>query len=102
MFLSRAKAVKNAAASSAAAAAAAGGASGDSSASASTTNSGQKIPELSHFIDQRDFLGAVTLLQFQKSHADEKTDVPKLLQWLGFSAFHLGDYTKALEVRVIP
>jgi intraflagellar transport protein 56 len=99
MFLSRAKAVKNAAATSAAAAAAAGAASGDSSASASaTTNSGQKIPELSHFIDQRDFLGAVTLLQFQKSHADEKTDVPKLLQWLGFSAFHLGDYTKALEV----
>ncbi len=36
--------------------------------------------------------------QFQKSHPDEKTDIKKLMQWLGFAAFHLGDYTKALGV----
>jgi hypothetical protein len=38
--------------------------------------------------------------QFQKTHPDEKTDPKMTMQWLSYSAFHLGDYTKALDVRV--
>ena len=66
MFLSRAKAIKNAAA--AASSASTGGAAGGAPASAdSSTSSGQKLPDLNHFIDQRDFLGAVTLLSVRNA-----------------------------------
>jgi hypothetical protein len=60
MFLSRAKAVKNAAAAAAASAQQSGTASSATNSAAS--DSAQKIPDLEHFLEQRDFLGAVTLL----------------------------------------
>ena len=42
------------------------------------------------FIQKRDYVGAVTVLQSKASHDSE--------QWLGFCYFHLGDYEKAAEV----
>jgi hypothetical protein len=60
MFLSRAKAVKNAAAASAALAS---GINKKEAVAAATPAQSQKIPDLSHYIDSRDYLGAVTLLE---------------------------------------
>ena len=54
-----------------------------------------KKPKLEDFLQNRDFTGAVTLLEFQKQVGEKKED---LLAWLGYSAFHLGEYQKALDV----
>ncbi|XP_077462331.1 intraflagellar transport protein 56 [Stigmatopora argus] len=54
-----------------------------------------KIPTLEEYLQQRDYLGALTLLEFQRSigKQEENTDL-----WIGFCAFHLGDYKRAMEV----
>ncbi|CAG9322586.1 unnamed protein product [Blepharisma stoltei] len=53
----------------------------------------QQMPKLQSFIDDRDFLGALTFLEIQKSAARDE----KLLLWLAYSAFHAGEYKKAIE-----
>jgi len=55
----------------------------------------QRIPSLQEFIQDRDYTGAVTLLNFnlQSGQSDEST-----LPWLGFSYFHKGDYALAESV----
>eukprot|EP00002_Diphylleia_rotans_P017202 TRINITY_DN333_c0_g1_i1.p1 TRINITY_DN333_c0_g1~~TRINITY_DN333_c0_g1_i1.p1 ORF type:complete len:554 (+),score=141.49 TRINITY_DN333_c0_g1_i1:64-1725(+) len=55
----------------------------------------KKIPKLDDLINSRDYVGAMTLLEFQKS--TEKID-DKLMLWLAYSAFHLGDFKKALKI----
>nr|KAJ3421422.1 Intraflagellar transport protein 56 [Polyrhizophydium stewartii] len=57
----------------------------------------KKVPKLETFISGRDYVGAVTLLEFLK--ASGKGDVDSML-WLGYSFFHLGDYRKAMEAGV--
>ena len=51
--------------------------------------------QLEEFVRKRDFTGAMAVLEFKKraGEVDETT-----LLWLAYSAFHLGDYDKALEV----
>ncbi|XP_061883038.1 intraflagellar transport protein 56 [Entelurus aequoreus] len=53
-----------------------------------------KVPSLEEYLQQRDYLGALTLLEFQRSIGEQevKTDL-----WIGFCAFHLGDYKRAME-----
>ncbi|KAM9819353.1 intraflagellar transport protein 56 isoform X1 [Syngnathus typhle] len=53
-----------------------------------------KIPTLEEYLQQRDYLGALTLLEFQRSigEQEENTDL-----WICFCAFHLGDYKRAME-----
>ncbi|XP_057700252.1 intraflagellar transport protein 56 [Corythoichthys intestinalis] len=53
-----------------------------------------KIPSLEEYLQQRDYLGAITLLEFQRSigEREESADL-----WIGFCAFHLGDYKRAME-----
>nr|XP_057938304.1 intraflagellar transport protein 56 [Doryrhamphus excisus] len=53
-----------------------------------------KVPSLEEYLQQRDYLGALTLLEFQRSigEQEENTDL-----WIGFCAFHLGDYKRAME-----
>uniref|UniRef100_A0A8D0D3Q1 Intraflagellar transport protein 56 n=1 Tax=Sander lucioperca TaxID=283035 RepID=A0A8D0D3Q1_SANLU len=53
-----------------------------------------KVPNLEEYLQQRDYLGALTLLEFQRSigEKEEHTD-----QWIGYCAFHLGDYKRAME-----
>ncbi|TPX36262.1 hypothetical protein SmJEL517_g01665 [Synchytrium microbalum] len=58
-------------------------------------NADKKIPRLDSLIASRDYTGALTLLEFQR--ASGKTDEDTLL-WIGYSAFHLGDHTKASEI----
>lgn len=54
-----------------------------------------KIPELEEFLDNRDYTGAITLLEFNKNANKAHKDAD---MWIGYCAFHLGDYKKALEV----
>ncbi|XP_066963491.1 intraflagellar transport protein 56 [Macrobrachium rosenbergii] len=51
------------------------------------------LPKLEDFLNKRDFTGAITLLEFQRNSgsASDVTD-----QWIGYCAFHLGDYKRAL------
>eukprot|EP01112_Ceratiomyxa_fruticulosa_P007514 TRINITY_DN1954_c0_g2_i1.p1 TRINITY_DN1954_c0_g2~~TRINITY_DN1954_c0_g2_i1.p1 ORF type:complete len:569 (-),score=110.91 TRINITY_DN1954_c0_g2_i1:144-1850(-) len=51
-------------------------------------------PKLEEFIDQRDYLGAITLLEFEKRIGEER---PDHLQWLAFSHYHRGDFKKAAD-----
>ncbi|XP_034044353.1 intraflagellar transport protein 56 [Thalassophryne amazonica] len=53
-----------------------------------------KIPHLEDYLQRRDYLGALTLLEFQ-SVIGEKEDHADL--WTGYCAFHLGDYKRAME-----
>ncbi|MBN3298255.1 IFT56 protein, partial [Amia calva] len=55
---------------------------------------GRRPPRLAEYLSQRDYLGAITLLEFQRSvgPAEEDSDL-----WLGYCAFHLGDYKRAMQ-----
>ena len=53
----------------------------------------QNMPKLQDFIEDRDFLGAFTFLELQRSAARDE----KLLLWLGYAAFHSGKYKNAIE-----
>uniref|UniRef100_A0A668A6U0 Intraflagellar transport protein 56 n=1 Tax=Myripristis murdjan TaxID=586833 RepID=A0A668A6U0_9TELE len=54
----------------------------------------KKIPRLEEYLQQRDYLGALTLLEFQRDtgEREEHADL-----WIGYCAFHLGDYKRAME-----
>uniref|UniRef100_A0A673J1K4 Intraflagellar transport protein 56 n=1 Tax=Sinocyclocheilus rhinocerous TaxID=307959 RepID=A0A673J1K4_9TELE len=72
-----------------------GGEASTSSNEKKRKNKGKKIPRLEDYLNQRDYLGALTLLEFQRNgglsveHAD---------LWIGFCTFHLGDHKRAMEV----
>lgn len=57
-------------------------------------NSRKEIPKLDEFLDKRDYTGALTLLEF---NGNEKNSVTTDL-WIGYCAFHLGDYKRATKV----
>uniref|UniRef100_A0A6Q2ZQC7 Intraflagellar transport protein 56 n=1 Tax=Esox lucius TaxID=8010 RepID=A0A6Q2ZQC7_ESOLU len=57
-------------------------------------NKTKKIPCLEEYLHQRDYLGAQTLLEFQRD-VGEKEEHADL--WIGYCAFHLGDYKRAME-----
>ncbi|XP_016373997.1 intraflagellar transport protein 56-like isoform X2 [Sinocyclocheilus rhinocerous] len=71
-----------------------GGEASTSSNEKKRKNKGKKIPRLEDYLNQRDYLGALTLLEFQRNgglsveHAD---------LWIGFCTFHLGDHKRAME-----
>uniref|UniRef100_A0A673X5V2 Intraflagellar transport protein 56 n=1 Tax=Salmo trutta TaxID=8032 RepID=A0A673X5V2_SALTR len=72
---------------------------GDSAASVSEKkkkNKAKKSPRLEEYLNQRDYLGAQTLLEFQRD-VGEKEEHADL--WIGYCAFHLGDYKRAMEVE---
>ncbi|KAJ9450065.1 Intraflagellar transport protein 56-like protein [Diplonema papillatum] len=52
---------------------------------------------LEEFIQNRDFTGAVALLEFHKQQNEQVEGFP-VLPWLAYCGFHLGDYQKALDV----
>jgi len=52
-------------------------------------------PELQNFLDECDYIGAITLLEFEKKAKEER---PSLQHWLGFCYFHNGDYRKAIDL----
>jgi intraflagellar transport protein 56 len=52
----------------------------------------KKMPTLESFIANRDYIGAITLLEFNKKEIGLEG-----MLWLGFSYFHLGDYRKSMD-----
>nr|CAB3267331.1 tetratricopeptide repeat protein 26-like [Phallusia mammillata] len=56
----------------------------------------KKMPKLDDLLTSRDYMGATTLLEFSKHTSEKPTDMTDL--WIGFCAFHLGEYKKAYEV----
>jgi intraflagellar transport protein 56 len=64
--------------------------------SKSGKGSGNKgIPTLADFIGARNFTGALTLLEFKLKCRDG--DTRDLLLWIGYCAFHLGNFRRAVE-----
>ncbi|XP_062424642.1 intraflagellar transport protein 56 isoform X2 [Rhea pennata] len=55
---------------------------------------GKKVPQLEELLAVRDFTGAITLLEFKRQVGEQQEDADL---WIGYSAFHLGDYKRALE-----
>jgi intraflagellar transport protein 56 len=53
----------------------------------------KEIPKLEEFLQKRDYTGALTLLEFNNNTNNLETDL-----WLGYCAFHLGDYKRAATV----
>jgi len=51
-------------------------------------------PDLQEFLNNCDYVGATTLLEFERKARDER---PNLLMWLAYVYFHNGEYRKALE-----
>ncbi|KAI9219741.1 hypothetical protein BC828DRAFT_358743 [Blastocladiella britannica] len=84
MLLSRTKAATAAVTGTAAAAATAG------------SPNTKTLPTLESFLLDRDYTGALTLLEFER--ASGTAIQPHNWLWTGFAAFHLGDYVKALKV----
>jgi intraflagellar transport protein 56 len=66
---------------------------GKAGAAANKNAKGQ--PSLDDFILARDFVGALTLLEFRLKCQDG--DTKELLLWIGYVAFHVGNYTRAEE-----
>lgn len=62
---------------------------------ASLASRKKQVPELKDFLDRRDYIGAITLLEFNKSAGQPLEDSE---MWLGFCFCHLGESRKALEV----
>jgi intraflagellar transport protein 56 len=50
-------------------------------------------PSLDHFISNRDYTGALALLEFQLKCQDG--DTKELLMWIGYCSFHLGSFKRA-------
>jgi intraflagellar transport protein 56 len=55
------------------------------------------MPTLVSFIDKRDFVGALTLLEFNRAAGNEEEGVPTR-PWLAYCHFHLGAHKEALAV----
>ncbi|XP_014484026.1 PREDICTED: intraflagellar transport protein 56 [Dinoponera quadriceps] len=55
----------------------------------------KEIPKLEEFLEKRDYTGALTLLEFNSSSAGSSLESDL---WMGYCAFHLGDYKRAVTV----
>ena len=65
-------------------------------AAASTSSAGlqtKAMPRLEEFLEKRDYTGAMTLLEFNRS-SGKGGDLVDM--WLGYCAFHVGDYKRAM------
>ena len=62
---------------------------------ASKTKNTQGQPSLDHFIANRDYTGALALLEFRLKCQDG--DTKDLLMWIGYCSFHLGNFKRAEE-----
>ncbi|KAA0713364.1 Intraflagellar transport protein 56 [Triplophysa tibetana] len=57
-------------------------------------NKTKKTPKLEDYLNQRDYLGALTLLEFQRN-GGVSVDHEDL--WIVYCAFHLGDHKRSME-----
>ncbi|KAL5961314.1 Intraflagellar transport protein 56 [Taenia solium] len=54
----------------------------------------KEVPKLEEFLNARDFVGAVTLLEFERHTEKPRKDVDL---WIAYCCFHLGDYKHAAD-----
>jgi len=54
-----------------------------------------KLPQFEDFVEKRDYQGALAVLEFQRLAGEG--DQQKILGWIGYCAFHLGDHAKAMK-----
>lgn len=68
--------------------------SGNTVSSAKESKKKRKLPKLEDFLQMRDYTGAITLAEFNRNSGkgSEETNL-----WIAYTAFHLGDYKKAME-----
>ena len=52
------------------------------------------MPKLQDFVARCDWVGALTLLEFQRRSGDETEET---LPWVAYCAYHLGDFRKATD-----
>jgi intraflagellar transport protein 56 len=57
-----------------------------------------KLPQLDDFVKNRDYTGAIALLEFNRRALDQEN--PETLLWIGYCAFHIGNYQKALDAYI--
>ena len=73
------------------------GGNAEGAAPASSTSSAglqtKAMPKLEEFLDRRDYTGAMTLLEFNRS-SGKGGDLVDM--WLGYCAFHVGDYKRSM------
>ncbi|KAG8236458.1 hypothetical protein J437_LFUL016909 [Ladona fulva] len=55
----------------------------------------KRLPKLSDFLEARDYVGALTLLEFNRGNLKNTHEVDL---WIGYCAFHLGEYSQAMQV----
>ncbi|XP_035699187.1 intraflagellar transport protein 56-like isoform X2 [Branchiostoma floridae] len=54
----------------------------------------KKLPKLEDYLTNRDYTGAITLLEFNRSSGKGSEEVD---MWIAYCAFHLGEYKRAME-----
>ncbi|XP_018338474.1 PREDICTED: intraflagellar transport protein 56 isoform X2 [Trachymyrmex septentrionalis] len=54
----------------------------------------KEIPKLEEFLEKRDYTGALTLLEFNSTTSSNL----EMDLWMGYCAFHLGDYKRAAMI----
>nr|CAD7413321.1 unnamed protein product [Timema cristinae] len=58
----------------------------------SQTSGRKQVPKMEDFLNARDYTGALIVLEFGGSKGNETE------MWIGYCAFHLGDYKRAMSV----
>ena len=56
----------------------------------------EKKDKVAEYLKIRDFTGALATLEFQRK-TGEVADEPMVLQWIGYCAFHLGQFQRAFD-----
>jgi len=57
-----------------------------------------KLPQVEECVQNRDYTGAITLLEFDRDTEDlDEEKRQNILMWIGYCAAHLGQYPKAIE-----
>jgi len=57
-----------------------------------------KRPTLEEFISNRNYTGAITLLEFMRTTRMKVYEDVPIQPWLGYCYFHLGEYQKAMQI----
>ena len=66
----------------------------ETESSAAAVQAQKKIPTLEKFLTDRDYTGAISLLDFQRNSGKGS---PNVSLWLAYCAFHVGEYKRAMH-----
>ena len=66
----------------------------EAESSAAAIQAQKKIPTLEKFLTDRDYTGAISLLDFQRNSGKGS---PNVSLWLAYCAFHAGEYKRSMQ-----